>query len=79
MNLKHILLLLKVKLIILINGFTKGPAKKRSRQLIAVVGGGFLFFFLYKWIFEIFTTLATVNIVGAGLIDNFIIVVFLGF
>ncbi len=79
MNLKHILLLLKVKLMILINGFTKGPAKKRTRKLVAVVGGGFIFFFLYKWIFEIFSTLATVTIVGSGLIDNFIIMAFLGF
>ena len=49
MKLKHILLLLKVKFMILINGFTKGPIKKRTRKLVAVVGGGFIFFFLYKW------------------------------
>ena len=79
MNFKHILLLLKVKLLILINGFAKGPVKKRARKLFAVFGGAIIFFFLYKWIFEIFSTLATVNSVGSGLIDNFIIVAFLGF
>jgi len=79
MNLKHILLLLKVKLMILINGFTKGALKKRSRKLVAVVGGGFIFFFIYKWIFEIFSTQTTITKVGSGLIDNSMIAVFLFF
>ena len=79
MHLKHILLLLKIKLMILVNGFTKGTLKKRSRKLIALVGGGFLFFFLFKWIIDIFATLSNVTTIGMGLIDNFIIIVFLGF
>jgi ABC-2 type transport system permease protein len=79
MHLKHILLLLKIKLRILINGFAKGNLKKRLRKLVALIGGGFLFFFLFKWIFDIFTTLSAVTTIGTGLIDNFIIVVFLSF
>jgi ABC-2 type transport system permease protein len=79
MNLKHILLLLKLKLLILINGFIKGASKKRIRKLIAVAGGGFLFFFIYKWIFDIFATLDNISVLGAGLIDNSIVMIFLGF
>lgn len=79
MNLKHILLLLKLKLLIIINGFTKGALKKRTRKLFALIGGGFLFFFLYKWIFDIFTSLSAITIIGRSLVDNFIIVSFLGF
>lgn len=79
MNLKNILLLLKLKLFIILNGFIKGALKKRIRKIFALVGGGFLFFFLYKWIFDIFISLSTVTIIGRNLIDNFIIVSFLGF
>lgn len=78
MHLKHILLLLKIKLMILINGFAKGAFKKRSRKLVALVGGGFLFFFLFKGSFEIFATLSNITTIGTGLVDNFIVVVFLG-
>jgi len=79
MNLKHILLLLKLKLLILINGFIKGASKKRIRKLIAVAGGGFLFFFIYKWIFDIFATLGNISVLGSALIDNSIVMIFLGF
>ena len=76
MNLKHILLLLKLKITILINGFTKGPVKKRIRKFIAIAGGGFLFFIVYQWIFEIFSVLINYP---AALVDNFIAMIFLGF
>ncbi len=79
MKLSHLLLLLKVKLTILINGFTKGTPKKRFRKLMTLIGGSFIFFFLFKWIFDIFTILATNTASGTGLIDNFIIVSLLGF
>ncbi|MCI0495150.1 hypothetical protein L0Z72_09070, partial [candidate division KSB1 bacterium] len=76
MNLKHILLLLKLKITILKNGFAKGPRKKRIRKFIAIAGGGFLFFIVYQWIFEIFSVL--INYPSA-LVDNFMAMIFLGF
>lgn len=79
MGKKHILLLLKLKILILMNGFTKGTTKKRSRKLLAVIGGGFIFFFIYTWIFDIFSTLSGVSSLGIGLIDNSMIMIFLGF
>ncbi|UCE04437.1 MAG: hypothetical protein JSW07_12475 [bacterium] len=79
MNLKHIILLLKLKSLILINGFTKGASKKRIRKLVAVAGGAFLFFFIYKWIFDIFATLSNFSALGIGLIDNAIVMIFFGF
>ena len=63
---------------ILWNGLAKGPTKKRARKLFGLVGGGVLFFLVYRWIFEIFSTLIQ-SPLGITLIDNFIIVIFLGF
>lgn len=76
MNARHLLLLLKLKLNILINGFTKSHGKKRFRKLIAIVGGGFLFLFIYKWIFDIFSVLIKYP---TALVDNFMTMIFLGF
>lgn len=76
MNARHLLLLLRLKLNILINGFTKNQGKKRFRKLIALAGGGFLFFFIYKWIFDIFSVLITYPTV---LVDNSMAMIFLGF
>jgi len=78
-DLKHIILLFKVKVNILLNGFTKATPKKRIRKFFSLVGGGVLFFFIYKWIFEILSTLSNFPSLGIGMMDNFIVVVFLGF
>jgi len=79
MNLKCIILLLRVKLKILINGFIKGSAKKRGRKLLALIGGAFLFFFIFQWIFGIFATLGNLPSVGNAMLANAIVMVFLGF
>ena len=76
MNAQHILLLLKIKLNIILNSFFKSPGKKRHRKLIAIAAGGFLFVFIYKWIYEIFSVL---HHYPAELIDNFMAMTFLGF
>ena len=76
---KQILLLMKIKILTIANGFIKVPPKKRPRKFFALIGGGVLFFFIYKWIFEIFATLATNSQLGSALIDNTIVVLFLGF
>lgn len=79
MGLKLLLLLLKLKLNILINGFTKGASKKRTRKIFALVGGGFIFFFIYKWIFEIFSTLGDNPQIGSLLMEGSLAIIFLGF
>lgn len=76
MNLSHLFLLLKLKTMILINGFTKGPAKKRMRQLLGIIGGGFLFIIVFQWIFEIFSIL---NAYPNAIIENSLTMIFLGF
>ncbi len=79
MKLSPLLLLLKIKLMVLINGFIKGNLKKRFQKLAALIGGGFIFFFIFKWIFDIFTTLAAISVAGTGLIDNSVMISMLGF
>lgn len=79
MGMKHILLLLKLKFNILINGFTKGPSKKRSRKIFALVGGGVIFFFIYTWIFEIFSALGENPQIGTQLINSSLSIIFFGF
>jgi len=78
-DLKHIILLLKTKLLILLNGFIKAPPKKRLRKIFSLVGGGILFFLIYTWIFKIFSTLGNLSSGGAVMMDNFIVMAFLGF
>ncbi|OQX95351.1 hypothetical protein B6I21_05880 [candidate division KSB1 bacterium 4572_119] len=79
MNFHQLLLLLKVKFKILLNGFLKGELKKRIRKLFALVGGAVLFIFLYIWIYEILSVLSKSTAVNFALTENILIVAFLGF
>lgn len=78
-KLKHIVLLLSTKVLMLLNGFLKAPTKKRMRKILSLVGGGILFFFIYTWIFRIFSTMGKIPSVGIEMMDNFITLAFLGF
>jgi ABC-2 type transport system permease protein len=78
-NLKSILLLFKIKLKILLNGFTKGESKKRFQKIFVFVGGSVLFVFIYLWIFELLTVLANNTALNVQLIDNAMMALFLMF
>ncbi|MFZ5515807.1 MAG: putative ABC transporter permease subunit [Candidatus Zhuqueibacterota bacterium] len=78
-GLKHLILLLNVKFAILLNGFRRGPAKKRFRKFAALIGGCVIFFLIYKWIFEIFTVLGEDSGLGMTLMNNSLAVIFFGF
>ena len=78
-SLESILLLFQVKLKILLNGFTKGESKKRFQKFFALVGGSVLFVFIYLWIFELLTVLASNTALNVQLIDNAIMALFLMF
>ena len=78
-NLKQIIFLLTVKLKTLVNGFIKTPQKKRFRAILSLAGGGVLFFFIYSWIFKIFLAMSNIPAGGNQLMDNIVIMAFLGF
>jgi len=78
-GLKQLILLLNVKFTISLNGFRRGPVKKRGRKFAALVGGSVIFFLVYKWIIEIFTVLAENPGMGSTLMNNSLAVIFFGF
>ncbi len=79
LSLKSLWLLLKIKAQILINGFTKGGTRKRYRKMLALAGGGVIFFAIFAWIFEFLNVLANTPALSQQLINNAILALFLLF
>ncbi len=79
MNVHQLALLLKVRLQILLNSLRRGSGKKRTRSWLALLGGGVLCWFIFRWTFEMFSSLQTVTAPGSSLIDNFLMFALLGF
>ncbi len=79
MLVKPVFALLKVKLQVFVNGFIKVENKKKSRKIFAFAGGAVLFVFLYLWMYDVLANLSQNLPVEVRLVDNFIMVVFLGF
>ncbi len=79
MNARQLIILLQIKLRITFNGLFRGSGKKRTRSWLALLGGGVFFFFIFKWAYQILTSLLMVTSSGSGLIENFITLSLFGF
>jgi len=72
-------LLLKNKIRIFFNGLFRDHLTKRRRKLISLAGGTLIFYFVYTWIFDIFSVLLTSQDQGIVLINSLLVIFFSGF